>query len=103
MGVIGCIITLTYPVLMFCWKMCPALAAGNTVVIKPSEYTSLTSLYCASLIREAGFPAGVVNVVTGLGQVTGKALALHNVTISFFVFFLSFFFKVFLAKFLGRQ
>jgi acyl-CoA reductase-like NAD-dependent aldehyde dehydrogenase len=79
MGVVGCLVTLTYPVLMFCWKMCPAIAAGNTVVIKPSEYTSLTSLYCASLIREAGFPSGVVNVVTGFGDITGKALALHNV------------------------
>ena len=61
--------------------MCPALAAGNTVVLKPSEFTSLTALYCASLIREAGFPAGVVNVVTGFGLIAGKALALHNVNL----------------------
>ena len=65
MGVVGGIITLTYPVLMLCWKMCPALACGNTVVLKPSEYTPLSALYCASLIKEAGFPAGVVNIVPG--------------------------------------
>ncbi len=62
---------------MFCEKLGPALATGNTIVIKPSEYTPLSALYCASLIREAGFPAGVVNVVPGFGEVAGKALALH--------------------------
>lgn len=77
-GVVAGIITLTYPVLMLCWKMCPALAAGNTVILKPSEHTPLSALYVASLIKEAGFPAGVVNVLPGFGPVTGKALCLHN-------------------------
>ena len=78
MGVVAGIITLTYPVLMLCWKMCPALAAGNTVVMKPSEYTSLSALYVAALVKEAGFPAGVVNILPGPGAVTGKAIALHS-------------------------
>lgn len=78
MGVVAGIITLAYPVLMLCWKMCPALAAGNTCVMKPSEFTPLSALYCASLMKEAGFPAGVVNILPGPGPVTGKAIALHN-------------------------
>ena len=69
---------MTYPTLMLCWKIGPALAAGNTVIIKPSEFTPLTALYCASLLKEAGFPAGVVNILPGYGPVTGQALAMHN-------------------------
>lgn len=78
MGVVAGIITLTYPVLMLCWKMCPALAAGNTCVMKPSEFTSLSALYCASLMKEAGCPPGVVNILPGPGPVTGRAIALHK-------------------------
>ena len=66
LGVCGVILSLCYPVLMFCEKLGPALATGNTIVVKPSEYTPLTALYLASLIKEAGFPPGVVNVVPGL-------------------------------------
>jgi acyl-CoA reductase-like NAD-dependent aldehyde dehydrogenase len=57
-GVCALILNYSYPVLMFCEKLGPAIAAGNTVVIKPSEYTPLTALYCASLLKEAGFPKG---------------------------------------------
>ena len=59
------------------WKIGPALAAGNTVVIKPSEAAPLVSLYFAELINEAGFPPGVINIVNGTGESTGKALAEH--------------------------
>lgn len=51
--------------MMFCWKLAPCIATGNVLVIKPSEFTPLTALYMASLIKEAGFPPGVVNVVPG--------------------------------------
>ena len=77
-GVCAGIITLTYPTLMLCWKVGPALACGNTVIIKPSEFTPLTALYCASLMKEAGFPAGVVNILPGYGDITGLQLAMHN-------------------------
>jgi len=76
-GVCAGILNLCYPVLMFCEKLGPALATGNTVVLKPSEDTPLSALYCASLIKEAGFPPGVVNVVPGFGDLAGKALAMH--------------------------
>jgi aldehyde dehydrogenase (NAD+) len=62
---------------MFCLKLAPALACGNTVVIKPSELTPLTALYLAGLCKEAGFPACVVNVVTGFGPTAGAAIAEH--------------------------
>lgn len=62
---------------MLSWKFAPALAAGNTVVLKPSEFTPLTALYAASLIKEVGFPAGVVNIVPGYGPTAGAALAHH--------------------------
>ena len=58
-----------------CWKLGPALATGNCVVIKPSEFTPLTVLRMCSLIKEAGFPPGVVNVITGLGNTVGKAIS----------------------------
>lgn len=64
-------------ILMMAWKLGPALATGNTVVFKPSEITPLTALRTASLIAEAGFPPGVVNIVTGLGNVAGAAIASH--------------------------
>jgi len=60
-----------------CWKLGPALATGNCVVLKPSELTPLTALRMCSLINDAGFPPGVVNVVTGYGDVVGKAIANH--------------------------
>lgn len=74
-GVCGQIIPWNYPLLMAAWKMAPALAAGCTVVLKPSELTPLTALTLARLIHEAGVPAGVVNVVTGPGAGVGEELA----------------------------
>ena len=66
-GVVGQIIPWNFPLLMLAWKIAPALAAGNTVVLKPAEFTSLTALLFAEICREAGLPAGVVNIVTGDG------------------------------------
>lgn len=63
--------------LMVCWKLGPALCTGNVVVLKPAEQTPLTALYCASLIKEAGFPPGVVNVIPGYGPTAGGAIASH--------------------------
>lgn len=76
-GVCGQIIPWNYPVLMVSWKLAPALATGNCCVLKPAEQTPLTSLYIASLIKEAGFPAGVVNVLPGFGPTAGAAIANH--------------------------
>jgi aldehyde dehydrogenase (NAD+) len=75
-GVCGQIIPWNFPLLMAAWKLAPALAAGNTVVLKPAEATSITALKLAELIRDAGLPAGVVNIVTGAGT-TGAALVEH--------------------------
>jgi acyl-CoA reductase-like NAD-dependent aldehyde dehydrogenase len=76
LGVVGQIIPWNFPLLMAAWKIAPALACGNTVVLKPAETTPLTALLLAELVDEAGFPPGVVNVVTGAGS-TGEALAGH--------------------------
>lgn len=75
-GVCGQIIPWNFPMLMLAWKIAPALAAGNTVVLKPAEQTPLTALAFAEICREAGLPAGVVNIVTGEGE-TGAALVEH--------------------------
>ncbi|MBM3907388.1 MAG: aldehyde dehydrogenase family protein [Gemmatimonadetes bacterium] len=75
-GVVGQIIPWNFPLLMLSWKVAPALAAGNTVVLKPAEYTPLTALLFAEFARQAGLPAGVLNVVTGDGE-TGAALVNH--------------------------
>ncbi|MGR9235226.1 acyl-CoA reductase-like NAD-dependent aldehyde dehydrogenase [Rhizobium leguminosarum] len=77
-GVVGCIVPWNYPLLMTVWKIAPALAAGNSVVLKPAEQSPLSGLLLARLFVEAGGPAGVLNVVNGLGREAGKALALHN-------------------------
>ncbi len=76
LGVCGQIIPWNFPLLMLAWKIAPALAAGNTVVLKPAEYTSLTALLFADICREAGLPKGVVNIVTGDGT-TGEAIVTH--------------------------
>ncbi|XP_033760284.1 aldehyde dehydrogenase X, mitochondrial-like isoform X2 [Pecten maximus] len=76
-GVCGQIIPWNYPVMMMAWKLGPALACGNSVVLKPAEQTPLSALYCASLLKEAGFPAGVVNIVPGYGPTAGAAIAEH--------------------------
>jgi phenylacetaldehyde dehydrogenase len=78
LGVIGQIIPWNFPLLMAAWKLGPALAAGNCVVLKPAEQTPLTALRLAGLIAEAGLPDGVVNVVHGFGETAGAALAAHN-------------------------
>ena len=75
-GVVGQIIPWNFPLLMAAWKIAPALATGNTVVLKPAEFTPLTALALAELCQEAGLPPGVVNIVTGDGS-TGEALVKH--------------------------
>lgn len=75
-GVAGQIIPWNFPLLMAAWKLAPALATGNTVVLKPAETTPLTSMFLAELIRDAGIPDGVVNIVNGMGA-TGAALVNH--------------------------
>jgi phenylacetaldehyde dehydrogenase len=77
-GVVGQIIPWNFPLLMAAWKLGPALATGNCVVLKPAEQTPLTALRLAELIAEAGMPDGVVNVVPGFGETAGAALAAHN-------------------------
>jgi aldehyde dehydrogenase (NAD+)/phenylacetaldehyde dehydrogenase len=77
LGVVGAIVPWNFPMLITSWKIGPALAAGNTVVLKPSEMTSLTALRLAELALEAGLPPGVLNVVTGYGPTAGQALAEH--------------------------
>jgi acyl-CoA reductase-like NAD-dependent aldehyde dehydrogenase len=76
-GVVGAIVPWNYPTSLMCWKLGPALAAGCTVVLKPSELTPLTALKLAELSQEAGFPEGVLNVVPGLGDAAGEAIARH--------------------------
>src|SRR5580698_1335494 len=77
LGVVGAIVPWNFPLLMAAWKFAPVLAAGNSLVLKPSEKSPLTALKVAELAVEAGIPPGVFNVVPGLGQTAGKALALH--------------------------
>uniref|UniRef100_A0A6Q2XJK2 aldehyde dehydrogenase (NAD(+)) n=1 Tax=Esox lucius TaxID=8010 RepID=A0A6Q2XJK2_ESOLU len=76
-GVCGQIIPWNFPVMMFAWKIAPALCCGNTIIIKPAEQTPLTALHMAHLIKEAGFPPGVVNVLPGYGPTAGSAIAHH--------------------------
>ena len=77
LGVVGQIIPWNFPLLMAVWKIAPALAAGCTIVLKPAEETPLTALRLAELALEAGFPPGVVNVITGRGETAGAALVAH--------------------------
>ena len=76
LGVVGAIVAWNFPLLLASWKLGPALACGNTVVLKPAEQTPLSMLRCGELMLEAGLPAGVVNIITG-GPETGKALVRH--------------------------
>ncbi|ETW78463.1 hypothetical protein HETIRDRAFT_454399 [Heterobasidion irregulare TC 32-1] len=76
-GVVGQILPWNFPLMLMCWKLGPALATGNCVVIKPSEFTPLTALRMASLINEAGFPPGVVNILVGYGTTVGVAISAH--------------------------
>ncbi|MCU1444506.1 aldehyde dehydrogenase family protein [Cryobacterium sp.] len=78
LGVVGAIVPWNYPLEIAAWKLAPALAVGNSVVLKPAELSSLTALRLGDLALEAGLPAGVLNVVTGTGAITGDALARHR-------------------------
>lgn len=77
-GVVGCVLPWNFPLLMLAWKIAPALAAGCSVIVKPAEQTSLTTLRVAELAMEAGIPAGVLNIVTGTGKDVGEAIGLHD-------------------------
>lgn len=77
-GVVACVLPWNFPLLMLAWKIAPALAAGNSVIVKPAEQTSLTALRIAELAIEAGLPRGVLNVVTGMGPEVGQPLGLHR-------------------------
>ena len=77
-GVVGLVLPWNFPLLMLAWKIGPALAAGCSVIVKPAEQTSLTTLRVAELAMEAGVPAGVFNVVTGAGKDAGEPLGLHD-------------------------
>ena len=77
LGVIGAIVPWNFPLLMATWKLAPALAMGNSIVLKPSEKSPLTAIRLAELAIEAGIPAGVLNVVPGFGKTAGEPLALH--------------------------
>lgn len=76
-GVVGQIIPWNFPLLMLAWKIGPALATGNSIVLKPSEFTPLTAIRMGELIQEAGFPPGSVNIVTGYGPTVGAAISSH--------------------------
>jgi acyl-CoA reductase-like NAD-dependent aldehyde dehydrogenase len=76
-GVVGLIVPWNFPLMLASWKMGPALAAGNTAILKPASYTPLTAIRIAELALEAGFPPGVLNVVTGPGATAGAAIAAH--------------------------
>ncbi|MBN1516139.1 aldehyde dehydrogenase [Candidatus Sumerlaeota bacterium] len=76
-GVAACVLPWNFPMLMMAWKVGPALASGNSVIVKPAEQTSMTALRIAELAAEAGIPAGVLNVVPGLGETAGRAIGLH--------------------------
>ena len=77
LGVVAAIVPWNSPLLLTAWKLAPALAAGNTVVLKPSEFTSASALEFVKLVEQAGFPPGVVNVVTGFGKEVGEPLVAH--------------------------
>ena len=76
-GVVGQVVPWNFPLMFTSWKMAPALAAGNCVVLKPAEITPLSSLKIAELMAEAGMPPGVVNILPGLGSVAGQYIAEH--------------------------
>ena len=77
LGVVGLITPWNFPLSMAAWKLAPALACGNTIVLKPAEQTPLTTLKLGELIQKVGFPDGVINIVTGLGLPTGEAMSMH--------------------------
>ncbi len=78
LGVVGAIVPWNYPLVITAWKVAPALLAGNSVILKPAEQSSLGAIFLAKLIQQAGVPDGVFQVITGMGEDTGKPMALHN-------------------------
>lgn len=76
-GVVACVLPWNFPILMLAWKLGPALATGNSVIVKPAEQTSMTALRIAELANEAGLPRGVLQVLTGPGETTGREIGLH--------------------------
>jgi len=76
-GVVGCVLPWNFPLLMMAWKIAPALATGNSVIVKPAEQTSLTALRLAELAIDAGLPRGVLNVIPGMGSDVGEPIGLH--------------------------
>lgn len=78
LGVVGAIVPWNYPLVITSWKVAPALLAGNSVILKPAEQSSLGAIYLAKLIKQAGVPDGVFQVITGMGEDTGKPMALHH-------------------------
>lgn len=78
-GVVGAIVPWNFPLMLLCWKVCPALAMGNTVVLKPATYTRLSALLFAEICAEAGLPPGVFNVVTGSGSLGSHIVCHHDV------------------------
>ena len=76
-GIVGQIIPWNFPLLMLSWKLGPALATGNVIVLKPSEFTPLTALRMIDILEKAGVPPGVVNVVNGFGHTAGAAISAH--------------------------
>lgn len=77
LGVVACVLPWNFPILMLAWKLGPALATGNSVIVKPAEQTNMTALRIAELAHEAGLPAGVLQIVTGPGEVTGREIGMH--------------------------
>jgi gamma-glutamyl-gamma-aminobutyraldehyde dehydrogenase len=77
LGVVACVLPWNFPILMLAWKLGPALSTGNSVIVKPAEQTNMTALRIAELAHEAGIPEGVLQVLTGPGEVTGRELGLH--------------------------
>ncbi|MCE1718457.1 aldehyde dehydrogenase family protein, partial [Enterobacter hormaechei] len=76
-GVVGAVLPWNFPAQMFAWKVAPALAAGNAVIVKPAEQTSLSAYRMVQLAYEAGVPEGTLTLVTGLGEAVGQPLGLH--------------------------
>lgn len=77
-GIVGAIVPWNFPIMLTTWKVAPALAVGCCVVLKPSEVTPLTGLFLGKIAQEAGLPAGVLNIVPGLGQTAGEAITSHQ-------------------------
>jgi gamma-glutamyl-gamma-aminobutyraldehyde dehydrogenase len=78
LGVVGCVLPWNFPLMMLAWKMGPALAGGNSLIVKPAEQTSMTALYIGKLANQAGIPAGVLNILPGMGPGVGEPMGRHN-------------------------